>query len=124
LLRDYVGAGSEPNARAIRKPYRRLLRINGRLVRQAERAAEQAQQQLRTMRGRRRRCIEKLASTIASVAAHGRQVIRQTRARVLGAQTRTPGKIVSIFDAMGADHSQREAGSTNGARGRGEGAGS
>jgi IS5 family transposase len=84
--------------RAIRKPYRRLLRITGRLVRQAERAAEQAQQQLGKMRGHRRRRVDKLASTIASAAAHGRQVMRQTRARVLGAQTRTPGKIVSIFE--------------------------
>ena len=35
--------------RAIRKPYRRLLRITGRLVRQAERVAEQARLQPRTM---------------------------------------------------------------------------
>src|SRR3954471_1239269 len=85
--------------RAIRKPYRRLLRITGRLVRQAERAAKQAQRQLRAMRGRRRRCVEKLVATIAAATKHGRQVTRQTRARVLGAETRTPGKIVSIFEA-------------------------
>ena len=84
--------------RAIRKPYRRLLRITGRLVRQAERAAEQARLQVRTMRGRRRRRVERLAATIADATKHGRQVMRQTRARVLGAQTRTPGKIVSIFE--------------------------
>jgi transposase, IS5 family len=84
--------------RAIRKPYRRLLRITGRLVRQAERAAQQAQLRLRTMRGRRRLRVKKLAATIAAATKHGRQVMRQTRARVLGAQTRTPGKIVSIFE--------------------------
>lgn len=84
--------------RAIRKPYRRLLRITGRLVRQAKRAAEQAQLQLRTMRGWRRRRVEGLAATIANAMKHGRQVMRQTRARVVGAQTRTPGKIVSIFE--------------------------
>ena len=84
--------------RAIRKPYRRLLRLTARLVRQAERAAEQARLQLRTMRGRRRRRVDKLATTIAAATKHGRQVMRQTRARVLGAQTRTPGKIVSIFE--------------------------
>lgn len=88
--------------RAIRKPYRRLLRITGRLVRQAERSAEQARGQLRMMRGGRRRRIDKLATTIAAAAKHGRQVIRQTRARVLGAQTRTPGKIVSIFEPWAA----------------------
>jgi IS5 family transposase len=84
--------------RAIRKPYRRLLRVTGRLVRQAERAAEQAQQQMHAMRGRRRRVVDSLVGAISIAAKHGRQVIRQTRARVLGAQTRTPGKIVSIFE--------------------------
>jgi IS5 family transposase len=84
--------------RAIRKPYRRLLRITGRVVRQAERAAERAQLHLRAMRGLRRRRVDKLAATIVAVTKHARQVIRQTRARVLGAQTRTPGKIVSIFE--------------------------
>jgi IS5 family transposase len=84
--------------RAIRKPYRRLLRTTGRLVRQAERAAEQARLQLRAMRGRRRCRVDKLAATITAATKHGRQVIRQTRGRVLGAQTRTPGKIVSIFE--------------------------
>lgn len=84
--------------RAIRKPYRRLLRITGRVVRQAERAANQAQRQLGTIRGRRRRRVEKLVATIAAATKHGRQVRRQTWARVVGAQTRTPGKIVSIFE--------------------------
>jgi len=88
----------EKAKRAIRKPYRRLLRITARLVRQAERSAEQAARQLRTMRGRRRARIEKLARTIGKMTTHGRQVIRQARARVLGAETRTPGKIVSVFE--------------------------
>lgn len=84
--------------RAIRKPYRSLLRITGRLVRQAERAAEQARLQLRIMRGLRRRRVMNLVATIADAAKHGRQVMRQTRARVLDSQTRTSGKIVSIFE--------------------------
>ena len=66
--------------------------------RQAERAAEHARRQLRTVRGRRRVHVEKLGRLIDTMAAHGRQVIRQTRARVLGAETRTPGKIVSVFE--------------------------
>jgi transposase, IS5 family len=88
----------EKAKRAIRKPYRRLLQITGRLVRQAERATEQACRQLRTMRGRRRVSVDRLATLIGTTAKHGRQVIRQTRARVLGAETRTPGKIVSVFE--------------------------
>jgi IS5 family transposase len=88
----------EQAQRAIRKPYRRLLRITGRLVRQAERAAEQASRQIRTMRGRRRQRVGELAKSIGTMAKHGRQVIRQTRARVLGTETRSPGKIVSVFE--------------------------
>lgn len=84
--------------RAIRKPYRRLLRITGRLVRQGERAAEDARAQISPMRNRRRCRIEKLITTIVAATKQGRQVMRQTRARVLGAETRTPGKIVSIFE--------------------------
>ena len=64
--------------RAIRKPYRRLLRLTGRLVRQAERAATQAQEQLGAMRGRRRRHVDGIATRLAGAARHGRQVIRQT----------------------------------------------
>ena len=84
--------------RAIRRPYRRLLRITGRLVRQAQRAAEQARQQHYAMRGRRRRHVDKLIGLIGTMASHGRQVVRQTRARVLRGENRTPGKIVSIFE--------------------------
>jgi len=93
-----LGRRGERAKRAIRKPYRRLLRITGRVVRQAERAAKQAQRQLRTIRGRRRCRVEKLVATIAAATKHGRQVRRQTRARVVEARTRTPGKIVSIFE--------------------------
>lgn len=84
--------------RAMRKPYRRLLRVTGRLIRQAERAAEHARRCLRRMRGRRRRRVDKLIDVITSMTKNGRQVIRQARARVLGAETRTPGKIVSLFE--------------------------
>ena len=59
---------------------------------------EQTESQLGATRGRRRRLIERLTGTLSAVAKHGRQVLRQTRARVLRAETRTPGKIVSIFE--------------------------
>ena len=88
--------------RAIRRPYRRLLRITGRLVRQAQRAAEQARQQSHAMRGRRRRHVDRLIGLLGTMASHGRQVVRQTRARVLRGETRTPGKIVSIFEPWAA----------------------
>jgi IS5 family transposase len=84
--------------RAIKRPYRRLLRITGRIVRQAERAAARAREQSRRLRGKSRVRVEHLVQKIESMVPRARQVVRQTRARVLGSQTRTPGKIVSIFE--------------------------
>ncbi|HEX4815916.1 MAG TPA: ISNCY family transposase [Nonomuraea sp.] len=84
--------------RAIKRPYRRLLRITGRIVRQAERAAERAGEQLGRLRGRARRRVAKLVQEVGLIAPRTRQVLRQTRARVLRGETRTPGKIVSIFE--------------------------
>jgi len=84
--------------RAIKKPYRRLLRITGRLARQAHRAAEAARQQSKRMRGRSRRRVDRLVAHIQTMLPRVRQVIRQTRGRVLRGETRTPGKIVSLFE--------------------------
>jgi IS5 family transposase len=84
--------------RAIKRPYRRLLRITGRIVRQAERAAAGAREQSRRLRGKGRARVARLVQEIELMVPRARQVIRQTRARVLGSQTRTPGKIVSIFE--------------------------
>ncbi len=84
--------------RAIKKPYRRLLRITGRLARQAHRAVEAARQQSKKMRGRSRRRIDRLVAHTQTMLPRVRQVIRQTRGRVLRGETRTPGKIVSLFE--------------------------
>jgi IS5 family transposase len=84
--------------RAIKKPYRRLLRITGRLARQADRAAEAARQQSKRMRGRSRRRVDRLVAHIQTMLPRVRQVVRQTRGRVLRGETRTPGKIVSLFE--------------------------
>jgi len=78
--------------RAIRRPYRRLLLITGRLVRQAQRAAEQARQQHYAMRGHRRRHVDKLIGLIGTMASHGRQVVRQTEF----------GAVVRVQEAEGA----------------------
>ena len=84
--------------RAIKRPYRRLLRITGRIVRQAERAAAGAREQSRRLRGKGRLRVEHLVRQIELVVPRARQVVRQARARVLRSQTRAPGKIVSIFE--------------------------
>ena len=84
--------------RAIKRPYRRLLRITGRLARQAHRAVETARQQRKRMRGRRRKRVDRLVAHIETMLPRVRQVIRQTRGRVLRGDSRTPGKIVSLFE--------------------------
>ena len=84
--------------RAIKRPYRRLLRITGRLARQAHRAVETARQQRKRMRGRRRKRVDRLVAHIETMLPRVRQVIRQTRGRVLRGESRTPGKIVSLFE--------------------------
>ena len=84
--------------RAIRRPYRRLLRITGRLARQAHRAVETARQQRKRMRGRTRKRVDRLVAHIETMLPRVRQVIRQTRGRVLRGESRTPGKIVSLFE--------------------------
>jgi len=84
--------------RAIKRPYRRLLRITGRLARQAHRAAEAAREQSKSMRGRARKRVDRLVAHIQTMLPRVRQVIRQTRGRVLRGETRTPGKIVSLFE--------------------------
>ena len=84
--------------RAIRRPYRRLLRITGRLARQAHRAVETARQQRKRMRGRRRKRVDRLVAHIETMLPRVRQVIRQTRGRVVRGESRTPGKIVSLFE--------------------------
>jgi transposase, IS5 family len=84
--------------RAIRRPYRRLLRITGRIVRQAERAAARAREHASRLRGKVRRRVVNLAHQLGMIVPRARQVLRQTRARIVDAQTRAPGKIVSIFE--------------------------
>jgi len=84
--------------RAIKKPYRLLLRITGRITRQAQRAAEAARQQRKRMRGRARKHVDRLVAHIDTMLPRVRQVIRQTRGRVLRGETRVPGKIVSLFE--------------------------
>ena len=84
--------------RAIRRPYRRLLRITGRVARQACRAVEAARQQRKRMRGRTRKRVDRLVAHIETMLPRVRQVLRQTRGRVLHGESRTPGKIVSIFE--------------------------
>ena len=83
---------------ALKRPYRGLLRIAGRLVRQVELAVAAAHERLPLARGARARQIWSSASKLDALVPLARQVIRQTRARVLHGESRSEGKIISLFD--------------------------
>jgi len=90
--------GKAQRQRAVEKPYRRLLRVTGRLVRQAVRACQETQAQLGRVGRRSRRQVRRTLEHLEKMIPRGRQIVRQTRSRVLRGKTRTPGKLVSIFE--------------------------
>lgn len=83
---------------AMVRPYRRLLRVTGRVTRQAEAARLAAIQTMKTARGRRRRKIARSIRILDTILPRARQVIRQTRARVIRGVTNSEGKLLSIFE--------------------------
>ncbi len=83
---------------AIKRPYRRLLTVTLRIARQGEKGLDEAMQQLRRLRGARRRAAERAAGRLAVMLPRAHQVVKQTRARVLRGVTDSPGKLVSVFE--------------------------
>jgi len=83
---------------AIERPYRRLLRVTGRIVRQAERTAAATRTQLGELEGRKRRAVVRALETLETMGPRARQVLRQTRARIVRRTTTSPGKLVSLFE--------------------------
>ena len=82
----------EAKLEALKNPYTRLLRIEGRVARQARAVAEASKRLRRTIPGalaRSRRVLE-------HVAANGKQFVTQTRARILRRERKSEGKLVSI----------------------------
>jgi IS5 family transposase len=83
---------------AIKRPYRRLLRVTARLVRQAKQAALSIRRRLPKMKNERRRRLEKSIAKLERVLPQAHKVVRQTRARILRGVTNSVGKIISIFE--------------------------
>jgi len=83
---------------AIKKPYRGLLRVTGRLVRQAESAATAARAQLALQPQAARAAAARSLEQLDAMLPRAKQVIRQTRARILRGITTTTGKLISIFE--------------------------
>jgi IS5 family transposase len=83
---------------AIVRPYRRLLRVTGRVIRQAESARAAAIREMTTARGRRRRKIARSIRILDSILPRAKQVVRQTRARIIRGVTNSEGKLISLFE--------------------------
>jgi len=83
---------------ALVKPYRRLLRVTGRITRQAIRARRAAMRAMTKARGKRRRALERSIRKLDTFIPRATQVIRQTRARVIRGVTNSEGKLLSIFE--------------------------
>jgi IS5 family transposase len=88
----------EARHRALDKPYRGVLRITGRLVRQAERASRATRQQMKRLNDEARAAASVLLAEIEKMVPRARQVLRQTRARIMRGVTDSKGKLISIFE--------------------------
>jgi IS5 family transposase len=88
----------EAARKARKKPYRKLLRITGRFVRQAKSAVEAGREQLGGLRQEARAAAARALEKLATMLPRAKQVVRQTRARILRGVTDLPGKIVSVFE--------------------------
>jgi transposase, IS5 family len=83
---------------AIKKPYRRLLRITARLVRQAEATIEQAAAQKAKLSKAARIRIERGLGILCQMAPRIRRVVQQTRARIVRGVTNSKTKLISLFE--------------------------
>lgn len=104
----------EAKLEALKKPYRRLLRVTARVVRQARAVVEASKRLRRTITGE----IVRSLRVLEGIVTNGKQVVAQTRARILRGETRSEGKLVSIFEPhtqiirKGKKHKPNEFGRT------------
>lgn len=84
----------EAAKKALVKPYRRLLRTTGRLIRQATATILAAARRRRELPTDAVRHLSKLAAVLPLA----RRVVRQTRARILHGVTNSEDKLLSIFE--------------------------
>lgn len=83
---------------AIKKPYRGLLRVTGRLVRQGEEAVKAARRRAKRLGSRATALLLTTLATLTNLLPRARQVLRQSRARVLRGMTRSAAKLISLFE--------------------------
>jgi IS5 family transposase len=80
--------------RALRKPYRRLLTITRRVLRQGEQVLKRARRRWARLSGRARRS----ARILERMVDLGRRVVTQTKQRIFRRITKSHQKIVSVFE--------------------------
>jgi IS5 family transposase len=85
-------------APSLKKPYRGLLRITGRWIRQAEDAIARGRAAAAKLEGRARRTVARSVELLETMIPRVRAVVRQTRARVLHGITNSADKLISIFE--------------------------
>jgi IS5 family transposase len=83
---------------ALKRPYRRLLRITRRVIREAERSVAATRRQLKRLSPQAQRQARRAVTDLCTMLPRMRQVVAQTRARVLAGMTATAGKLVSLFE--------------------------
>jgi len=83
---------------AIVRPYRRLLRVTKRVIRQAEVARKAAIEAMAAARGKRRRKIARSIRILDAFLPRATQVVRQTRARIIRGVSNSEGKLLSLFE--------------------------
>jgi IS5 family transposase len=88
----------EAKRRALRRPYRRLLTITRRTIRQAAEAVSRARRCRRALSGRAKRSLRNLEH----LTQMGKKVVAQTRTRVFDGNVKSIEKIVSIFEPQTA----------------------
>jgi IS5 family transposase len=83
---------------AMLNPYRGLIRVSGRLTRQAVVALADARAQAGAFDLAARAELDYLTAQLETMLPRAQQVVKQTRARILRGVTASDGKIVSIFE--------------------------
>jgi transposase, IS5 family len=85
--------GSEGEERR-KKQYRELLRFSRQIVNDTRRVLSEVEE----FGAKKKRRLRPLANALSEMADRVRQVIRQTKVRILAGITQLPGKIVSLFE--------------------------
>jgi len=77
-----------------KRQYRELLSLTRKVMNQAQRVLEEVKQ----VRRRRRAPLQGLAESLETMVGRVGQVVKQARVRIFAGDTKSPGKIVSVFE--------------------------